>query len=266
MSVKICSLFDGSGGFPLAGSMCGFIPTYASEVEPYPIAVTRSRFPNMKHLGDVSKINGAEIEPCDIVTFGFPCQDVSVAGKRKSVKHKDKGDEETTRSGLFWEAIRIIEEMRYATNGEYPKFAVFENVPGLFSAEKGETFRTVIEGLIQIVEPTAVMPDVPKKGWAYADSYIGDGWSFAYRVFDAQYIRTAQRRRRVYAVLDLGGQRARKILFERDRLYWNPPACGAQRKGTPSDVERSVGTDDREGEIPYTLKIRSGCEGGAKEL
>lgn len=251
--MKIGSLFDGSGGFPLAGTMCGIEPVWASEVEPYPIAVTRSRFPNMKHLGDVTKINGAEIEPVDVLSFGFPCQDVSVAGKRKSVKHKDKGDDETTRSGLFWEAIRIIEEMRCATNGEYPKFAVFENVPGLFSAEKGETFRTIVEGLIQIVEPTAVMPDVPKKGWAYADSYVGTGWSFAYRVFDAQYIRTAQRRRRVYAVLDLGGQRARKILFEREGLRGNTPTCGTQRKGTPSDVEGSVGADDREGAVGLDL-------------
>lgn len=245
--MKLLSLFDGSGGFPLAGAMCGILPIAASEVEPYPIAVTKSRFPKMKHLGDVTKINGAEIEPADIVCFGFPCQDVSVAGKRKSVKHKDKGDDETTRSGLVWEAIRIIKEMRGATNGKYPRFAVFENVPGLFSAEKGETFRTVVEGLIQIVEPSAVMPEVPTKRWAYADSYVGTGWSFAYRIFDAQYIRTAQRRRRVYACLDLGGQCARQILFERESLRGYPPQSGTQREGTPSDAEGSIGTDDREG-------------------
>lgn len=250
---KLGSLFDGSGGFPLAGAICGIEPVWASEVEPYPIAVTRSCFPNMIHLGNVMKINGAEIEPVDVLTFGFPCQDVSVAGKRKSVKHKDKGDEETTRSGLFWEAVRIIEEMRCATNGKYPRFAVFENVPGLFSAEKGETFRTVVEGLIKIVEPSAVMPDVPKKGWAYADCYIGDGWSFAYRVFDAQYIRTAQRRRRVYAVLDLGGQCARQILFERESLSRNHPSGGEAWQGTAPDVERGVGADDREGAVCYGI-------------
>ena len=105
---KLGSLFDGSGGFPLAGALCGIEPRWASEVEPYPIAVTRTRFPNMKHLGDISKINGAEIEPVDIITFGSPCQDLSVAGKRAGLKHEANGDEETTRSGLFMEAVRII--------------------------------------------------------------------------------------------------------------------------------------------------------------
>ena len=102
------SLFDGSGGFPLAGSLCGITPIWASEVEPYPIAVTRSRFPALQHLGDISKINGAEIPPVDIITFGSPCQDLSVAGKRAGLKHESNGDEETTRSGLFMEAVRII--------------------------------------------------------------------------------------------------------------------------------------------------------------
>jgi DNA (cytosine-5)-methyltransferase 1 len=135
--MKLGSLFDGSGGFPLAGALCGIEPVWASEVEPYPIAVTKSRFPNMKHLGDASKINGAEIEPVDIITFGSPCQDMSVAGKRAGLKHEANGDEETTRSGLFMEAVRIIKEMRGATNGEYPKFAVWENVQGAFSSNGG---------------------------------------------------------------------------------------------------------------------------------
>ena len=138
MKYKLGSLFDGSGGFPLAGSLCGIEPVWASEVEPYPIAVTRSRFPNMKHLGDISKINGGEIEPVDIITFGSPCQDLSVAGKRAGLKHEANGDEETTRSGLFMEAVRIIKEMRKATNGTYPRFALWENVPGAFSSNKGE--------------------------------------------------------------------------------------------------------------------------------
>ena len=254
--MKLLSLFDGSGGFPLAGAMCGITPVAASEVEPYPIAVTKSRFPSMKHLGDVCKVNGAEIDPVDVLTFGFPCQDVSVAGKRAGVKHEDNGDDETTRSGLLWEAVRIIEEMRGATNGEYPKFAVFENVPGLFSADKGEAFRTVVEGLIKIVEPTAVMPNVPKKGWAYADCYVGNGWSFAYRVFDAQYIRTAQRRRRLYAVLDLGGQRARQILFEREGLRGYSAESGEAWQGTPAATERGVGADDSEGAYGFPLGFR----------
>lgn len=168
----------------MAGALCGIEPVWAAEVEPYPIAVTRSRFPNMKHLGDISKVNGAEIEPVDIITFGSPCQDLSVAGKRAGLKHTENGDEETTRSGLFMEAVRIIKEMRKATNGKYPTFALWENVPGAFSSNAGQDFRIVCEELIKIIEPTAVMPEVPQKGWNYSDSYIGDGWSLAYRVLD----------------------------------------------------------------------------------
>ena len=262
--MKLGSLFDGSGGFPLAGAMCGCEPVWAAEVEPYPIAVTTSRFPTMKHLGDVSKVNGAEIEPVDIITFGSPCQDMSVAGKRAGIKHDEHGDEETTRSGLFYEAVRIIKEMRDGTEGRCPTFVIWENVPGAFSSNGGQDFRTVLEELVKIVEPQAVMPDVPKGGWAYADCYRGDGWSLAYRVFDAQHIRTAQRRKRIYLVLDLGGQRALQILAQRDRLRRNTPQGGEARKATPSDAQRGVGADDREGEAPYTLKIRSGCDGGGK--
>lgn len=216
MRLKIGSLFDGSGGFPLAGAMCGFVPTWAAEVEPYPIAVTRSRFPNMRHLGDVSKLNGADIEPVDIICGGSPCQDLSVAGKRCGLKHIENGDEETTRSGLFMEMVRIIKEMRNETNGEYPTFVIWENVPGAFSSNNGNDFRLVLEEFIKIAEPQAVMPAVPKGGWAYADCYCGDGWSLAYRVFDAQYWGVPQRRRRIHLVLDLRGERAGKILFERE--------------------------------------------------
>ena len=172
--MKLGSLFDGSGGFPLAGSLCGIEPVWASEVEPYPIAVTKSRFQNMKHLGSVTDVHGGDIEPVDIITFGSPCQDLSVAGKRAGLKHEANGDDETTRSGLFMEAVRIIKEMREATNGEYPTFAVWENVPGAFSSNKGEDFRTVLEELIKIVEPTAAMPAVPKNGWPYQGATDGE--------------------------------------------------------------------------------------------
>lgn len=154
-ALKMGSLFDGSGGFPLAAEMCGIVPVWASEIEPYPIAVTKSRFPAMEHLGDISKINGAMIKSVDLVTFGSPCQDMSVAGKRAGIKHTENGDEETTRSGLFMEAVRVIKEMREATNGEYPTFAVWENVPGAFSSNKGEDFKIVLEELIKIAEPEA---------------------------------------------------------------------------------------------------------------
>ena len=258
------SLFSGSGGFELAGTLCGIRPVLCSEVEPYPIAVTRSRFPNMKHLGSVTDINGAEIEAVDIITFGSPCQDLSVAGKRAGLKHEANGDDETTRSGLFMEAVRIIREMREATNGKYPTFALWENVPGAFSSNKGEDFRTVLEELIKIVEPGAVMPAVPQKGWPYADSYCGDGWSLAYRVFDAQYWGVPQRRRRIHLVLDLRGERAGKVLFEREGVRGHLAESGEARQAVAGDAESSVGADDRERAVPYTLKIRSGCEGGGK--
>ena len=277
--------------------MCGVEPVWASEIEPFPIAVTRSRFPNMKHLGDISKINGGEVEPVDIITFGSPCQDLSVAGKRAGLKHEDNGDDETTRSGLFMEAIRIIKEMRNATNGKYPRYAVWENVPGAFSSNKGKDFRIVLEELVRISEPTAVMPKVPKGGWAYADVYCGNGWSLAYRVLDAQHWGVPQRRRRIYLVADFGGQRAGKILFEREGLRGYLAEGGTPWESTSAHVEGSIGADDREGTgldiynlavtgdvaaslttatgqgasntgpsvaIPYTLKIRSGCEGGGK--
>lgn len=310
------SLFDGSGGFPLAASLCGIEPVYASEVEPYPIAVTKSRFPTMKHLGDVSRIKGAEIEPVDIITFGSPCQDMSVAGKRAGLKHTAVGDEETTRSGLFMEAIRIIKEMRVKTNGIYPRFAVWENVPGAFSSNRGEDFRLVLEEFIKITEPNAVMPAVPQAGWAYADCISGDGWSLAYRVFDAQYWGVPQRRRRIYLVADFRGECAQEILFKRESLRGYFEAGRTPWQGITADAQNCVGTDDRTGEakcltpwdvqssnldtygittkgngdafisqerhtalsggggqagqgypcamVPYTLKIRSGCEGGGK--
>lgn len=236
--MKLGSLYDGSGGFPLAATMCGIIPVWASEVEPYPIAVTRSRFPKMRHLGDVSKVNGAEIEPVDIITFGSPCQDLSVAGKRAGIK-------DGTRSGLFLEAIRIIKEMRESTGGMYPAFALWENVPGAFSSNNGEDFRTVLQEFVKIKEPSAVMPPVPAGGWAYADSYMGDGWSLAYRTLDAQYWGVPQRRRRIYLVADFGGQRAGEILFKRQGLRGYFTESGTPWKGIAADAERGTEADDR---------------------
>ena len=259
MTYKLGSLFDGSGGFPLAGSLCWIEPAWASEVEPYPIAVTRSRFPNMKHLGDISKINGAEVEPVDIITFGSPCQDLSVAGKRAGLKHEANGDEETTRSGLFMEAVRIIREMKEATHGRYPSYALWENVPGAFSSNGGEDFRIVLEELIKIVEPSAVMPAVPKNGWPYADSYCGDGWSLAYRVFDAQYWGVPQRRRRIHLVLDLRGERAREVLFEREGVRGYFAEGRTPWQAAASHAEDGTGTDDREGAVGF-LRQLSGVE------
>jgi DNA (cytosine-5)-methyltransferase 1 len=270
--LKMGSLFDGSGGFPLSGALCGVVPCWAAEVEPYPVAVTSHRFPGMKHLGDISKVNGGEIEPVDIITFGSPCQDLSVAGKRAGLKHEDNGDEETTRSGLFMEAVRIIKEMRRATNGEYPRFALWENVPGAYSSNSGNDFRIVIEELIKIVEPTATVPPVPKNGWPYADIYMGDGWSLAYRTFDAQYWGVPQRRRRIHLVADFRGECAGKVLFEREGVRGYFAASRKEGQAAPGDAAGGSGATDREGEgadgaggrrldaVAYTLKIRGGVE------
>ena len=142
-ALTLGSLFSGSGTFEMAGLLSGIKPVWASEVEPFPIAVTRTRLPFVKHYGDVNKINGAEIEPVDIITFGSPCTDLSVAGKRAGI-HAE-------RSGLFFQAIRIINEMRCATDGKYPRFAVWENVGGAYSSNNGEDFRCVLEEFCKVI-------------------------------------------------------------------------------------------------------------------
>lgn len=254
--MKMMSLFDGSGGFPLAAALCGIEPVYASEVEPYPIAVTRSRFPKMTHIGDVSKVHGWELAPVDVITFGSPCQDMSIAGKRAGIKNTAAGDEETTRSGLFLEAVRVIREMREATNGRYPAFAVWENVPGAFSSNKGEDFRRVLQELIWIVEPGTIVPAVPKGGWNYFDFWAGAGWSLAYRTFDAQYWGVPQRRRRVYLVLDLRSERAGKVLFEPESLRGYPAPRRKAGETTPANAERRADIYDGNCLTPWDNQAR----------
>ena len=204
------SLFDGSGGFPLGGLLAGITPVWASEIEPFPIRVTTKRLPFMKHYGNISAMDGGRIEPVDIITFGSPCQDMSVAGRRDGLDGK--------RSSLFYEAVRIIKEMRCATGGIYPRYIVWENVPGAFSSNKGEDFKAVLEAVIGIVEPNAQVPMPEKARWPYADLYMGDGWSVAYRTLDVQYWGVPQRRRRIYLVADFAGRGAGKILFESEGL------------------------------------------------
>ena len=204
------SLFDGSGGFPLGGLLAGITPVWASEIEPFPIRVTTKRLPFMKHYGNISAMDGGRIEPVDIITFGSPCQDMSIAGRRDGL--------DGARSSLFYEAVRIIKEMRCATDGRYPRYIVWENVPGAFSSNKGEDFKAVLEAVIGIAEPNAQVPMPKKARWPYADLYLGDGWSVAYRTLDAQYWGVPQRRRRIYLVADLAGRGAGKILFESEGL------------------------------------------------
>ena len=198
------SLFDGSGTFPMMAMLSGIVPVWKSEIEPFPIAVTEKRLPFVKHLGDINSVNGAEIEPVDIITFGSPCTDLSVAGKRQGLNAE--------RSGLFFQAIRIIKEMRGATNGKYPRFAVWENVTGAFSSNGGEDFRCVLEELCKIKNTNISVPK-PEK-WTKAGNIMGDDFSLAWRTFDAQYWGVPQRRMRIYLVADFAGGCASKILFE----------------------------------------------------
>ena len=221
------SLFDGSGGFPLGAVLNGITPRWASEIEPFPIRVTTKRFPEMKHLGDISKLNGAEIEPVDIITFGSPCTDLSVAGKRAGL--------EGEQSSLFHEAIRVIREMRCKTNGQYPRYIVWENVPGAFSSGKGEDFRCVLEEVVKTADETNAVP-MPEKGkWMYAGEIVGDDFSVAWRTFDAQFWGVPQRRRRIYLVADFRGFTASKILFESEGLFGDTPQSQKPWKRTPKD-------------------------------
>lgn len=203
-TLTLGSLFSGSGTFEMAGLLSGIKPVWAAEVEPFPIAVTRTRLPFVKHYGDVNKINGTEIEPVDIITFGSPCTDLSVAGKRAGI-HAE-------RSGLFFQAIRIIKEMRCATDGKYPRFAVWENVGGAYSSNNGEDFRCVLEEFCKVKDAGVSVPK-PKK-WEKAGSIVGDDYSVAWRTFDSQHWSIPQRRVRIYLVADFAGQCAEKILFE----------------------------------------------------
>ena len=233
--ITMGSLFDGSGGFPLAASMCGIQPVWASEIEKFPIEVTTKRFPNMKHLGDVTKINGNEIQPVDLITFGSPCQDLSVAGKRAGLSGE--------RSGLFMEAIRIIKEMRYGRADDIiqPRFALWENVPGAFSSNKGEDFRAVLEEFCKVKDSSAVVPG-PKDGkWSDSGCILGDGYSIAWRVLDAQFWGVPQRRRRIFLVADFDGERAGEILFVRKGLSRDFKSCKQTWERTAGSVADCVG-------------------------
>ena len=225
------SLFSGSGGFELAGLLAGIKPVWNSDIEPFAIRVTTKRMPEVKHYGDVSTLNGAELEPVDVITFGSPCQDLSVAGRRAGIH-------EGERSNLFFQAVRIIKEMRDATNGEKPRFILWENVPGAFTSNGGEDFKAVLDAIVGIVEEDAPSVPSPEKGrWPTADVLVGEGWSVAYRVFDAQFWGVPQRRKRIFLVGDLGGGRAADILSVSEGLSgyssegfraWQRAANGAQ--------------------------------------
>ncbi len=193
----------------------------------------------MKHYGDVSKINGAEVEPVDIITFGSPCQDLSVAGKRAGIQ-------EGERSNLFFEAIRIIKEMREATNDEYPKYAVWENVPGAFSSNKGHDFHAVLEAFCSVCDDTISIPRpydkkrTDKLVWNKAGEIVGNNFSIAWRTLDAQYWGVPQRRKRIYLVADFTGRCAGEILFKPDSLRGDLPQGDETGQGASADAVGSV--------------------------
>lgn len=210
----------------------------------------------MVHLGDITKMSGYTIPPVDVITFGSPCQDLSIAGKRAGMAGE--------RSGLFSEAVRIIREMRYATFGAYPKYAVWENVLGAFSSNKGEDFHAILQSLCRVIDPDAVIPrPTDARGgikWPRAGAILADHYSLAWRTMDAQHWGVPQRRLRISLVLDLTGGRAGEILFEPESLRGHFAPGITPGQATAGTVENGAGTADR----AFTLKIRSGCEGGGK--
>nr|MBQ4457355.1 DNA (cytosine-5-)-methyltransferase [Clostridia bacterium] len=225
------SLFDGSGGFPLGGLISGITPVWSSEIEPFPVMVTTKRLSFMKHYGDVSTLKGGELAPVDIITFGSPCQDMSVAGKREGL--------DGSRSSLFYEAVRIVKEMRCATDGKYPRYIVWENVPGAFSSNKGADFQSVLEEICS-VKGYEIDPARPAK-WPNAGEIVADDFSLAWRVFDAQYWGVPQRRKRIYLVADFAGGSAGKILFESEGVSGYSPQGFRSWEGAAGAAEESVG-------------------------
>ena len=233
-TMTLGSLFDGSGGFPLGGILAGIEPRWSSEIEPFPVLVTHKRLPQVQHYGDVSTLNGAELPPVDIITLGSPCQDLSIAGKRAGIHDGD-------RSNLFFQAIRIIKEMRDATNGRYPRYCVWENVPGAFSSNGGNDFKAVLEAVIGVKEKGIEVPAPENHRWAKSDVYLGDGWSVAYRVFDAQYWGVPQRRARIYLVADFAGESAGEILFKSEGVSGYTPQGFRAWQGAAGGAEEGTG-------------------------
>ena len=234
------SLFDGIGGFPLAGIHNGITPLWASEIEPFPIKVTQAKFPDMVHVGDITKLDGGKLPPVDVICGGSPCQDLSVAGQRRGLAGE--------RSGLFMDQVRIVKEMRNADAGRgipdhlsRPRYLVWENVPGAFSSAEGEDFRAVIEEIVRIKDCACHVPRPDTGRWEPAGAAIlGTEFSLAWRVLDAQFWGVAQRRRRIFLVADFGGLTAPQILFKQDSLFGYPAEGEGQREGLAAAAERGV--------------------------
>jgi len=239
-SISLGSLFSGSGGFELAGIKSGIAPVWASEIAPFPTLVTYRRFPDMEHYGDVSKIDGARVPKVDVVTFGSPCQDLSVAGQGKGLSG--------SRSGLFFEAVRIIKQMRTASGGKYPRFAVWENVLGALYSNKGEDFHEVLKQIVSVKDERKAS-GLPRPGkWSQAGA------------IDAQYFGLPQRRKRIYLVADFTDRSAPEILFERSRE--SEPSCPVEEAGQA--VAGKAEESPRELGSAYAVRMRAGKPGGGK--
>lgn len=269
-SLTLGSLFDGIGGFPLAGVRQGFTPVWASEIEPFPIQVTKLRFPDMLHVGDITLLKGAELTPVDVVCGGSPCQDLSVAnGRRVGLQGE--------RSGLFMEQVRVIKEMRAHDKADgrtadavRPRYMVWENVPGAFSSADGYDFQAVLEETCRIADSTVSVPRPPGGVWQSAGAILGDQFSVAWRVYDAQYWSVPQRRKRIYLVADFGGHTAPQILFKQDSLLGDSASCEEARQGAaacsgtgtgdPGGNSFHTGTTARQSLTSWDLQRRNICE------
>lgn len=228
------SLFDGIAGFPLAAAGVGIKTVWTSEIEPNCIEIAARHFPEAKQLGDITKLNGADLDPVDIISFGSPCQNLSTAGNQKGLDGE--------KSQLFFEAVRVIDEMRCATNGKYPKYIIWENVAGAFSSNKGQDFRRVLE---EITKTNIPMPDSGR--WAAAGMVRSRGGSTAWRVLDAQYWGVPQRRKRIFLVCSFGNDRAGQILFECESvLGYSAPGAG-EAKGDTAGLEDCAVREDSGG-------------------
>ena len=223
------SLFDGLGGWLLAAKENGIRPIWSSEIDDFPMAVSKYHFPEVQQLGDITKLDGAELPPVDIICAGSPCQDLSIAGKREGLAGE--------RSGLFRKAIDIVRGMRKATNGEYPKWFVWENVPGAFSSNKGHDFRAVLE---EITETDIPMPDSGR--WSRGGLVRSPKCNVAWRTLDAQYWGVPQRRARIFLIAGFGADSRPEVLFEPESLFRNTEKSQDKRKGTARDTAQSTDT------------------------
>ncbi len=259
-NITVGSLFDGIGGWQLAAKRAGAVPLWSSEIDPFPMTVSKAHFPETKQLGDVSCIRVDEIDPVDIICAGSPCQDLSIAGKRAGLAGR--------RSNLFYQALRIVWEMRMATNGKYPKFFIWENVPGAFSSNGGSDFQAVLEEIC----PTEI--PIPGGGrWARSGMVRSRSVGVAWRTLDAQYWGVPQHRERIFLVADFRGGGGRpEVLFESEGVPGYLETC--ERSGKAATAETGDGaitfrevrsTAYAEDTIGRTLSATGGTYGGGSE-